>query len=530
MKRKFGITSILLASLYMSAAVFLSGCKKDPVLPVVSTVAPANITSSSATTGGNITSDGRASVTDRGICWAATENPTVDNNKIPSGTGTGIFSADITGLEKATSYHVRAYAINSVGIAYGEDYEFTTLAITPAITTREVGSVSWTTATTGGINISDGGSAITSRGVCWGTSSGPDITGNHTSEGTGTSAFVSNLTDLTPNTVYYVRAYATNSMGTTYGNELTFTTSPVTEPSLTTLAVTDITLTEAESGGSSIVENGGAIIEKGVCWNTSGNPTISDSHLSGGTGTARFTVKIQSLNQSTKYYVRAYARNSAGTGYGSQMIFSTNASDIDGNIYKTVIIGSQLWMQEDLRTTRFRSGTTIPIVTDGELWKNLTAPARCWYNNNPPAPGSGYGMIYNWFAVETGELCPTGWHVPSDGEFMTLEVFLGMSVVESNITGWRGTNQGNQLKSTSTWNPNIGTNTSGFSALGEGYRWGIDGSFNDFGVVGYWWSSTLHWSDATLALYRRLDSDEGGVYRAGVIKAGGKSIRCLKNQ
>lgn len=530
MKRKFRISNVLLISLYLSAVIIFFGCKKDPVLPTIATVAPANITSASATAGGNITSDGRALVTDRGICWALSANPTVDNNKIASGTGDGIFSTDITGLQLATTYHVRAYAVNSVGTAYGEDFEFATLAVTPAITTREIGAVSWTTATSGGINISDGGSAITARGVCWSTSSGPVVGGSHSEDGSGTSAFVSNLTDLTANTVYYVRAYATNSMGTTYGNELSFRTSPVTVPSLTTDAVTGINLNEAVSGGNNIIQNGGEILDKGVCWDISENPTTSDNSASAGTGTGRFSADIDGLDPSTIYYVRAYARNSAGIGYGPQMTFSTSASDIDGNIYRTVIIGDQLWMQSDLRTTRLRGGAAIPFVEDDETWKNLTVLACCWYNNNQPPAGSGYGLIYNWFAVETAALCPTGWHVPSDNEFRILERFLGMTVEESNGTGWRGTNQGDQLKSTSTWNsPATGTNSSGFTALGEGYRFGMEGNFADFGLVGYWWSSTLHWSDATLALYRRLDSNEGGIYRAGVIKAGGKSVRCLKD-
>ena len=532
MKRKFRISNVLLISLYLSAVIILFGCKKDPVLPTVATVAPANITSGSATAGGNITSDGRASITDRGICWATTANPTVDNNKITSGTGDGIFSADITGLQLATTYHVRAYAVNSVGTAYGEDFEFTTLAVTPAITTREIGAVSWTTATSGGINISDGGSAITARGVCYGTASGPVVGGSHTIDGSGTSAFSSNLTDLTPNTTYYVRAYATNGMGTTYGNELSFRTSPVTEPSLTTDAVTGVTLNEAISGGRSIITNGGEITDKGICWGTSPNPTISNFSTSAGSGSGNFPADLEGLNHSTIYYVRAYARNSAGYGYGPQMTFSTSASDFDGNVYRTVIIGDQMWMQSDLRTTHYRGGAAITFVEDDDAWKDLTTEACCWFNNNQPPAGSGYGLIYNWYVVETGQLCPTGWHVPSDNDFRILERFLGMTVEESVGTGWRGTNQGDQLKSTSTeaWNsPATGTNSSGFTALGEGYRFGMEGNFADFGLVGYWWSSTLHWSDATLVLYRRLDNNESGIYRAGVIKAGGKSVRCLRD-
>jgi uncharacterized protein (TIGR02145 family) len=104
-----------------------------------------------------------------------------------------------------------------------------------------------------------------------------------------------------------------------------------------------------------------------------------------------------------------------------------------------------------------------------------------------------------------------------------------MTQLEADNSGWRGTNQGTQLKFTSTWTPSTGTNSSGFAGLGGGYRYGVDGSFNDMGVVSYWWSSSLHWDDTTKALYRRLDSSEAGVYREGVIKAGGKSVRCLKN-
>jgi uncharacterized protein (TIGR02145 family) len=528
MKRKFRISSVLLTSLYLSAVVFLSGCKKDPVLPTISTVAPAEVTSTSAVAGGNVLSDGRAAITERGICWSESANPTVDDNKkIVNESGTGVFSVDITGLMKATTYHVRAFAVNSVGISYGEDLQFTTLATPPAISTWAIGEISWTTATSGGSGLSDGGSDITAKGICWSTSSGPVVSGQHTVDGTGPGDFVSSLTDLTPNTLYYVRSYATNSQGTTYGNEVSFRTLQVVVPSLTTNAATGITLTEAVSGGNSISENGAAVLEKGICWNTTGNPTTSGPHASSGTGTGNFTVNIDELSPSTVYYVRAYARNSAGIGYGSEVAFSTDATDIDGNIYNTIIIGTQVWMQEDLRTTRYPGGNEIPFVTDSTAWKNLTTPACCWYDNIPQ--GDGFGLIYNWYTIEVGELCPDGWHVPTDEEFKILERYLGMTTAESNKTEWRGTDEGNKLKSTTSWDQANGTNSSGFTALGEGYRYGVYGKFYNFGKVGYWWTSSYHWDGTTKALYRRLDSNEGRIYREGVIKAGGKSVRCLKN-
>jgi uncharacterized protein (TIGR02145 family) len=501
-------------------------------LPELTTIAVTGITSSSAVSGGNIISDGGAAVTTRGICWAATVNPTISDSKTSNGSGTGSFSANITGLTPGSAYHVRAYATNSVGIAYGNDLPFTASAVTPTLTTTTISSATWTTAVSGGNITNNGGAAVTARGVCWSTSSGPVATGSHTTDGTGNGIFTSNIAGLSPGTTYYIRAYATNTAGTSYGNELWFTTNPVTAPTLTTTTVTSVALTTAVSGGDITDDNGGAVSARGVCWNTAGNPTISDSKSSDGTGTGSFTSNIAGLTAGTVYYVRAYATNSTGTGYGSQIRFSTSASDIDGNVYKTVVIGTQLWMQSDLKTTTYNDNTSIPTVTTGPgsnaAWAALTSAACCWYNNDP-SYGSTFGMIYNWYAVETNMLCPTGWHVPIDNEFKTLELYLGMTQDQVDGTLWRGTDQGTQLKYTSTWTPSTGTNSSGFAGLGGGYRYGVDGGFNSIGSVSYWWSSTLHWSDTTKALYRRLDSGETGVYREGVIKAGGKFVRCLKN-
>ena len=177
-------------------------------------------------------------------------------------------------------------------------------------------------------------------------------------------------------------------------------------------------------------------------------------------------------------------------------------------------------MQSDLKTTRYNNNTPIPTVTTIDLQvvmqpglplqQTLVAGT---YNN--PSYGSTYGMIYNWYAVETNVLCPTGWHVPTDNEFKTLELYLGMTQAQADGTLWRGTDQGTQLKSASTWTPSGGTNSSGFTGLGGGYRFGLDGGFNNMGSVTYWWSSTLHWDDTTKALYRRLDSVEDGSLSGG---------------
>jgi uncharacterized protein (TIGR02145 family) len=230
----------------------------------------------------------------------------------------------------------------------------------------------------------------------------------------------------------------------------------------------------------------------------------------------------------TIYYVRAYATNSAGTAYGNQITFGSRLVDIEGNQYGIVAIGTQTWMTENLRTGTLNTSDVIPNITDNTAWTLLSTMAYSWYNNDA-ANKPNYGALYNWFAINTGNLCPTGWHVPSESEFSTLELYLGMDPAEINIGwAWRGTDQGTQLKSATGWLPGQnGTNTSGFTALAGGYRYAIDGTFNNYSDLAYWWSSTE--LDATQAWYRRLDGNQTGVFKGAVQKRGGKFVRCVKN-
>ena len=201
-------------------------------LATVTTNNVTSITANSAICGGNVTSDGGNTITARGICWSTSQKPTTEDNATYSGTGTGSFTANITGLEEGTTYYVRAYAVNSKGTAYGTQKTFTTTTTgggsaeeLATVTTSSVTSITANSAVCGGNVTSDGNATVTARGVCWSTSQNPTTSNNKTTNGSGTGSFTSNISGLTADTTYYVRAYAVNSKGTAYGTQKTFTTT-----------------------------------------------------------------------------------------------------------------------------------------------------------------------------------------------------------------------------------------------------------------------------------------------------------------
>ena len=205
-------------------------------------------------------------------------------------------------------------------------------------------------------------------------------------------------------------------------------------------------------------------------------------------------------------------------------------TDIDGNVYQTVVIGDQVWMAQNLKVTHYRNGDLIPHVTDNGDWAGLTTGAYCIYDN---VIGNvfPYGRLYNWYAVnDSRNLAPAGWHVPTDAEWKQMEMYLGMSQVTADSTGQRGTNEGGKLKATGAelWHsPNEGaTNESGFSGLPGGAR-SVAGDFINLSWYAYFWSSTEF--DGTDAWYRELAYYHPKVRRQDVGKEVGYSIRCVKD-
>lgn len=512
----------------LTTFLILGSCSKsDPstptsptaTAPVINiTTAISAITTTAATSGGNVTSDGGASITARGVCWNTSSGPTIANNKTIDGSGTGAFTSGLTGLTPGTVYYVRAYATNSVGTSYAPELSFTTgVTLTlPALGATSVATnITTTTAVSGGNVLSDGGASVTTRGVCWGTSSNPTTANSKTTDGAGTGAFISNLTGLAANTVYYVRAYATNSVGTAYASEISFTASlSVTIPTLAvTSSVTSITSVTAISGGNVLSDGGANVTSRGVCWSASSGPTILNTKTINGAGTGSFTSNLTGLTANTLYYVRAYATNSVGTAYGTEISFTASPNG-------TITICSAVWMDKNLSVTTYSNGDPIPLVTDPAQWAALTTGAYCYYNNDPSTEAI-YGRLYNWYAASDPRgLAPAGWHVATSAEWVTMRDCLGGMAVAGGKIKEAGTVHWN--------NPNTGaTNSSGFTALGGGYRTSF-GPFDDIGGSGRWWSFDTY--NSTLGQGANVYYNTSDLWSlVASDKTGGQYVRCVKN-
>jgi uncharacterized protein (TIGR02145 family) len=303
-------------------------------------------------------------------------------------------------------------------------------------------------------------------------------------------------------------------------------------PVLTTAAITDITHNTAKSGGNITSDGGSEVIARGVCWSTHETPTISDNITTDGTGVGSFVSNVSGLSVNTVYYVRAYATNSTGTGYGNTISFTsanTFTDPRDGNLYKAVTIGTQTWMGENLKY--------LPNVV-GPSTGSKTTPYYYVYGYNGTSVIDAkltdnyitYGVLYNWPAVMNGAsssitnpsgvkgACPDGWHLPSDAEWTALIDYLG----GKNVAGGK-------LKETGTthWSRTNGlvTNETGFTALPGGYR--IDGIFSDIRNAGTWWSATEDTSD--LVWVRSIGNYYNSVSRYSSKKEYGFSVRCVRD-
>jgi uncharacterized protein (TIGR02145 family) len=347
-----------------------------------------------------------------------------------------------------------------------------------------------------------------------------------TEEGNNYAYFrILNYTSTSITTMFGYNNYKTDGMSVRCIQDSTSVNMII--PTVSTVNVGSITATSAVSGGVIVNQGGSTITSKGVCFNTSPNPTILNGTSNNGSGSNNYSSILQGLNPNTTYYLRAYASNSFGTAYGNEIVFTTLQGsgssmvyDSDGNAYDTVHIGNQVWMKQNLKTTKYNNGDSIPQVTSGSSWGALTSAAYCNYNNIA-SNGNTYGRLYNWYAVnDSRNLCPMGWHVSDTADAVELINYLGGSSVaggklkEAGLSHWQSPNTD-------------ATNSSNFTALAGGYRY-YDGNFYQIGNNAWFWANTEYSAITGFSLY--MSYDAATTTDQASFKPNGYSVRCIKNQ
>ena len=657
--------------------------------PTVTTSSVANIAPTSATCGGNVSSNGGASVTERGVCWSTRRYPTIYDAHKSIGNGPGSFNSNITQLAPSITYYVRAYATNQYGTVYGNEVSFTTTVNpngdehscsgTPIVTdvdgnvynTVQIGGQCWmrenlrTTKYSDGTSLTYNSGNNTSystgywyypngdsqnkqtygllynwkavmhdesssnatpsgvQGICpdgwhlpsdaewsqladyvsgqseyvcgndnasiakslafttgWLNSTETCSVGNDQSSNNsthfgampagclhdiffnlGSAAHYWSATEQAAYVAYYRNVYSHSGLvRTAYYKYRGYSVRCLRDentsslfPTVTTNNVSILTSTSVTCGGNVTSNGGTGVIARGVCWSTSHNPTIADSHTADGSGMGSFTSSISGLSSNVTFYIRAYATNIFGTVYGQEVSFTiplnTNGdeqscpgtptiTDIDGNTYNTVQIGDQCWMRENLRTSKYADGT--PITQSGGT--SYTTSYWC-YPGGDSSYLTTYGRIYNWPAVMHGAtlsdsvlsniqgICPSGWHVPSDEEWHQLADYVtnqshfmcngNVSIAKAlaSKTGW--------ISSTSTCAvgnmPDI-NNATGFNAVPSGY---FNDGFYYLGNYAYFWSSTEYNNNNAYRCYMSYSSSSLSFGNSS--KSAFYSVRCLRD-
>ncbi len=399
---------------------------------------------------------------------------------------------------------------------------------------------------------SNGGAAVTARGVVWGPSPAPIIGPgqNSTNAGPGTGEFSTLYQGpgLSPRTSYFVRAYATNSAGTCYGATLSFSTPPLPAscPTVVTNEVVETQLGRARVRGTVTSANGAEVTARGVVYGTAPDPTIDSGAVQReDQGLGSFNSDLTGLLPATTYHARAYATNSGGTCYGVSKQFTTpspqacaanpTVTDVSGNVYDTVQIGLQCWMKQNLRTAKYRNEDAVTRYVPGtQDYANALNDVAGWVDVNAQNWNEqAFGKLYTHGAVQdTRGLCPVGWRTPTEADWNTLVMFLDP---DANVTNpptdaanfqLLSSTAGGALKSTALWpSPNTAaTDSSGFVALPAGWA-AHGGEYAGGGAM--WW--TANTNTAAKAWYRTAQRDSGAFQRRSELRKFGLSVRCLKD-
>ena len=480
---------------------------------------------------GQISSDGGSPLISKGIVWGTSSNPTIDLSTktiVVDFHTPNSFTGRVSGLALGTKYYIRTYASNIAGTAYGPEKQFTTDNI-PVITTNDI-TITSAGAKSGGNISSDGrGSGtlawtnITSRGVVWGTSINPTIAlSTKTSDGTGTGSFQSTISGLALGTKYYLRSYATNSMGTGYGNEISIT--PINGPAITTTSLTDLTSNGAKSGGTINSDGGSPILARGVVWGTSTNPTIALSTKTiNGTGTGSFQSVITLLDGIRTYYVRAYATNSAGTAYGNEISFSNNVS-ISFNYKNVTSLTGRIWLDRNLGAIQVATSST-DAEAYGDLYQwGRGSDGHQLRNSGTTKTQSSSNVPGNSLFIAQPTSTPFDWRNPQNDN-----LWQGVNGINNPCpTGYRIPTIAEWTEEIKTWSSNnaAGAYASPLKLPMAGRRG--DSNSNPVielaGFLGMYWSSTVSREYAEMINFR---SDRNSALVGG--RVAGSSCRCIKD-
>lgn len=485
--------------------------------PEITTAEAIEITQNSFWGGGNVLAENGQTVIKRGLCWSTNPNPDLSGPYAENGYGIGSFTVGITGLYPSTQYYLRAFATNIAGTSYGNQIQCTTSGgQLPSVATTAVVNITADSATCGGKILNSGSTSVTARGVCWSTNPNPNISSNHTINGSGTGSFVSHLTGLAFSTTYYVRAYATNADGTAYGNQLVFTTNSNTPPDVITNEITNYGSNFAISGGNVTSQGSSAVIARGVCWSSNQNPTLLNNHSSNGSGTGVFVSEIYGLSPGTTYYVRSYATNSLGTSYGNQVQFVTLTESV---VYNPIT--GKIWMDRNLGASRVAQSSNDALAY-GNLYQwgrdsdghEQRTSGITYQLSNSDTPGHSnfitpFQLPYDWRDPMNNNLwqgadginnpCPSGFRLPTDEEW------------EAERQSWSSNNSAGAFNSV-------------LKLPVGGQRSSTNGMIFNEGSRGIYWSTTV---SGTQARSLRINNDNALTYSN--YRSDGYSVRCIRN-